>query len=123
VRILVVEDNLINQKVIRIILEQNSLIYDIANDGLEAVSKYQGSKYDLILMDCQMPNLDGLQATQQIREYETKINKDRCPIVALTANAMSGDEDKCKAAGMDGFLSKPFKSQDLSNIIKKWGKL
>lgn len=119
--ILVVEDNLVNQKIIRIILDRNGCNYIIANDGVEAVQMYQNERFDLILMDCQMPNLDGLQATAKIREIESSNQQLRCPIVAMTANAMKGDEEKCLAMGMDGFLAKPFKSQDLVQTINRWG--
>lgn len=120
-KILVVEDNLVNQKVIRIILERGGYHYEIAQDGLEAIEKYQSDKYDLVLMDCQMPNLDGLSASIKIRELESIDKKSRCSIVAMTANAMKGDRERCLAAGMDDFLAKPFKSQDLISIISQWG--
>lgn len=119
-KILVVEDNAINQKVIRIILEKNEFEYELANDGLEAIEKYNTGKFSIILMDCQMPNLDGLEASRKIRELESAGNRGRCAIVAMTANAMKGDSDKCREAGMDDFLSKPFKSQDLIQILHSW---
>jgi two-component system sensor histidine kinase/response regulator len=121
IKILVAEDNLINQKVIRILLEKSGYKYELANDGIEALEKYNTGNYNLILMDCQMPNLDGLNAATKIREIESKNNKNRCPIVAMTANAMKGDRENCIAAGMDDFLSKPFKSFDLLKIIEIWG--
>lgn len=120
-RILVAEDNLVNQKVIRILLEKAGLNFQIVNDGVEAVSQFEKEKFDLVLMDCQMPNLDGLHASQQIRNLEAKANTSRCAIVAMTANAMKGDMEKCFEAGMDGFLSKPFRSQDLLHVIDEWG--
>lgn len=119
--ILIAEDNLVNQKVIRIILERGGFKYEIAQDGAEAFEMYQNGKYDLVLMDCQMPNLNGLETTIKIRELELSRNLPRCPIVAMTANAMSGDQDRCMTAGMDGFLSKPFKSHDLIQTIQQWG--
>jgi CheY-like chemotaxis protein len=120
-RILVVEDNIINQKVIRIILDHNCCQYEIARDGAEAVQMYENGVYNLILMDCQMPILNGLQASEKIRELEDKKKTRRCPIVAMTANAMQGDREKCISAGMDDFLSKPFKSKDLLEMLKIWG--
>ena len=78
------------------------------------------NNYDIILMDCQMPNKDGFEATRDIRQFESTNNKKRCPIVAITANTMHGDKDKCLAAGMDDFLSKPFKSHQIIDMINKW---
>lgn len=119
-RVLVAEDNLINQKVIRIILDRVGCEYEIAQDGIEALNQYQSGTFDLILMDCQMPNLDGIQAAQKIREFETSKNIPRCSIIAMTANAMKGDKERCLSAGMDDFLAKPFKSQQLTAIIEQW---
>ena len=119
-KILVAEDNPINQKVIRIILERMGANYEFAMDGSEAFSKFETGAYSLVLMDCQMPKLDGLQASKQIRELEGRTLQERCPIVAMTANAMKGDRENCISAGMDDFLSKPFKSQDLVQVVSKW---
>lgn len=119
-KILVVEDNPVNQKVIRIILERGGYQYEVAVDGQEAIQKYRTNIYDLVLMDCQMPNLDGLSASAKIRELETSTKKERCPIVAMTANTMKGDQERCLAAGMDDFLAKPFKSHDLVKVINRW---
>jgi two-component system, sensor histidine kinase and response regulator len=120
-KILVVEDNLINQKVLKIILDKAGYSYDIAEDGLQAVQKFKSGTYKLVLMDCQMPNLDGLRASQIIRDYENENQRTRCPIVAMTANAMKGDKERCVTAGMDDFLAKPFKSGDLMRVISTWG--
>lgn len=119
-KILVAEDNAINQKVIRVILNRMGYEYDIAEDGLMALSMYQSDDYSLILMDCQMPNLDGLKATEKIRDFEKSHKKTRCPIIAMTANAMTGDKERCLSYGMDDFLAKPFKAQDLVTIINRW---
>lgn len=119
-RVLIVEDNLVNQKVIRIILERTGCHYEIAEDGVQAIEKYQNGDFHLVLMDCQMPNMDGLQACQKIRELESKANQKRCPIVAMTANAMKGDRERCLTVGMDDFLAKPFKSQELLQIVNQW---
>lgn len=118
--ILIAEDNLVNQKVIVAILKMNGYKFEIVQDGVEAVSKYNPDRFDLILMDCQMPKMDGLKATENIRLTEEKMHWKRCPIVALTANAMRGDFEKCVAVGMDDFLSKPFKSSDLIGKINLW---
>jgi CheY-like chemotaxis protein len=119
-KILVVEDNEVNQKVVRAIFRRNNIIFELANDGDEALKKLKDEKFDLILMDCQMPILDGYQTTKIIREEEQKENKKRCPIIAVTANAMSGDKDRCLSAGMDDFLSKPFQTRQIIEMIEKW---
>lgn len=119
-RILIAEDNEINQKVIRIILEKYGYDFKFARTGEEALELYHLDDYHLVLMDCQMPELDGLQACRKIREFEALRHKPRCPIVAMTANAMKGDREKCMDAGMDDFLSKPFRSQDLIQMIVIW---
>ncbi len=117
--ILVVEDNQVNQLVAYRTLEKLGYMADIACDGKEAVSKSMENQYALIFMDCQMPGMDGYEATRWIREKENVTGK-RTPIIALTANATSNDREKCMACGMDDFISKPFKRSDLTEIIKKW---
>ena len=120
--ILIAEDNEINQKVLMAIFNKNNYSFEIAQNGQEALDRIQNKSYDLILMDCQMPVLDGFTTTTLIREYETTFNKQRCPIIAITANAMQGDKEKCMNAGMDDFLSKPFKSQEIISVVNKWSK-
>ncbi len=119
--ILLVEDNLVNQLVAKAILEKFGLIPDIANDGLQAVQKSSANSYDLILMDCQMPVLDGFEATRQIRknELENKANL-YTPIVALTANAHNKDRERCLAVGMDDYLPKPIVKDDLYNLLAQY---
>ncbi len=119
-KILVAEDNEMNQKVIKIILEKTGLAYAIANDGIEAITQFKSQKFNLILMDCQMPNLDGLSATRKIREVEKETSLQRIPIIALTANSMKGDRENCLEAGMDDFLSKPFRMNELVQVINTW---
>jgi CheY-like chemotaxis protein len=109
----------VNQLVARKILEKAGHQVEIASDGAIAVAKYQQSTYDLILMDVHMPNLDGLSATRQIRALEEG-RTTHIPIVALTANAMKGDQDECKAAGMSGYLSKPLRSQELHTVLQSF---
>ena len=121
-KVLVAEDNAVNQKVLKIILEKNGCSFAIADDGAMALRKFQEDQYDLILMDCQMPEVDGLQASRRIRELEEKAGLGRCPIVAMTANAMKGDKDRCLEAGMDGFIAKPFKTQELLGVMEEWAK-
>jgi len=105
--ILLVEDNIINQKIVTLSLEKVVKNIDIANNGKEALDKFGTSNYDLILMDIQMPVMDGFLATKKIREIEASTNS-FTPIVAITANAMSGDRETCLAVGMDDYISKPF---------------
>ena len=116
-RLLVVEDNKINQKVILIMLNHLGLNADVANDGVEAVEAIENTDYDLVLMDWQMPRMDGLEATRKVRASRA----DAKPIIiAVTANAMSGDTDKCIAAGMDDYLSKPIRRDKLEFILRQW---
>ena len=117
-RILLVEDNLINQEVALGILASLDLTADIAENGLEAINILNEKKYDLILMDCQMPQMDGYATTRAIRSGKT-LQYD-IPIIAMTANAMKGDKEKCLAAGMDDYLSKPINPQQLIEKIDEW---
>jgi CheY-like chemotaxis protein len=117
-RILVAEDNKVNQSLARHLLEKEGHTVTLACDGLEAVSAFERAPYDLILMDVQMPNLDGLAATQAIRKRE-KPGHRRTPIVALTAHAMASDKDQCLAAGMDAFVTKPIQVSELWDAISE----
>jgi CheY-like chemotaxis protein len=104
-RILVVEDNLVNQKVVTAVLRKRGFVIELANDGQEALDKLEkGAAFDLVLMDVQMPVLDGLEATRLIRK-DSRWNG--LPIIAMTAHAMSGDKERCLEAGMNGYISKP----------------
>lgn len=116
-RILLVEDNLVNQKISKITLEQKGCKLDVANNGKESVEKYVRNFYDLILMDIQMPVMDGLEATRQIRIFEKEQAKHHAFIVALTANATESDRNKAMEAGMDGFIAKPFHPKELFKIL------
>jgi len=117
-KILIAEDYFVNQEVTQDILELMEFTVDVAENGREALEKYEQSSYDAILMDVQMPEMDGFQTTAEIRKKE----KDgrRTPIIALTANAMSGDREKCLEAGMDDYLSKPIEATKLEEILKKY---
>jgi PAS domain S-box-containing protein len=119
--ILLAEDNEINQKIIEFSLTNSGYQVDIAQNGQIAIDMYHKNTYDLILMDVQMPVLDGYEATAHIREMESIVLKNArpTPIIALTANAMKGDREKCLDAGMDEYLSKPFTPNDLISIIRK----
>lgn len=115
-KILLAEDNLMNQKLASGILARHGHQLTIANNGLEAVAAYQAERFDVILMDVQMPLMDGFAATAAIRELE-KVNDTKTPIVAMTAHALKGDRERCLAAGMDEYLSKPIRSKQLAAIL------
>lgn len=122
IRVLVAEDNDVNQIVFEQILEGIGVDFRIVSNGHEAVAAWQAAVPDLILMDVSMPGMNGLQATQAIREAEAA-EADKCahvPIVAVTAHAMSGDKERCFGAGMDDYLSKPVSPEKLESIIEKW---
>lgn len=118
--ILLVEDNKSNQAFMKVILKKMYLSYEIVNDGIEAVELYKTKKFDLILMDENMPNLSGTEATKQIRNIENKTNRGHVPIVALTANALIGDKAKFLSVGMDEYLTKPVNKKKLFNILKQF---
>jgi CheY-like chemotaxis protein len=115
--VLLVEDNIINQKIVVLNLEKIVKNIDIATNGKEALDKFGTSKYDIILMDIQMPVMDGILATKKIREIESSTNS-FTPIIAITANAMSGDRETCLAVGMDDYISKPFQVGELVEKMK-----
>lgn len=116
-RVLVAEDNAVNQKLATRMLEKLGCWVDVAANGKEALTLATAIHYDLVLMDCQMPEMDGYEATTEIRRQM----KDRhVPIVAMTANAMQGDREKCLDAGMDDYLSKPMKFEDLRLVVGRW---
>jgi CheY-like chemotaxis protein/HPt (histidine-containing phosphotransfer) domain-containing protein len=117
-RILLAEDNAVNQKVACRTLEKLGYRVDVAPDGQAAVKAWESGRYSLILMDCQMPIVDGYEATRQIRAKEE--NGKRIPIVALTAHAMKGADEDCAAAGMDDYLSKPIDRAQLEATLDRW---
>ncbi len=117
-KILLVEDNKANQMFMSLILKKFSLKHEIANDGNEAVKLFKNNRYDLILMDENMPNLNGIEATKQILEIEKEQHLEHTPIIALTANALKGDREKFMEAGMDEYLSKPINKDKLAMTIK-----
>jgi PAS domain S-box-containing protein len=119
-RILLAEDNLMNQKIAKNAISKMGYEIDIANNGLEALNMYITTKYDIILMDIQMPEMDGITATKRIRDFENEINiEKRVKIIAFTANFLKEDLDLYKKSDMDDYISKPFKSSELSQIIEK----
>jgi two-component system, sensor histidine kinase and response regulator len=117
--ILLVEDNLINQQVAVGILQIQGYSVSVANNGKEALEAHAQGAFDLILMDCHMPEMDGFEATMEIRKREQPSGR-RIPIVALTANAMAQDREECLAAGMNDHLSKPFSMQTLQDMLNRW---
>ncbi|RED54083.1 PAS domain S-box protein [Aestuariispira insulae] len=119
-RILLVEDTLINQKVAHGILKTYGCSIDLAEDGLQAVDQYKNQDYDLVLMDVQMPKLDGFGATKRIRQFEKEVGKARVPIVALTAHALKSDRELSLQNDMDDHLAKPFRKEDLELILRQW---
>jgi CheY-like chemotaxis protein len=118
-QVLLVEDNAINQKVAAMQLRKLGLSVQTAANGQEALDSWAEGSYSLILMDCQMPILDGFEATRQIRQRESG-SRQRIPIVAMTANAMQGDKEQCLAAGMDDYISKPINLSQLQAVLEKW---
>ncbi|MFB3108865.1 MAG: response regulator, partial [Candidatus Binatia bacterium] len=144
VRILVAEDNLVNQRVAVRMLERLTWQADVVSNGREAVEAWQRGSYDLILMDCQMPEMDGFEATAEIRKREAETSKElmvkseakekaisdtlhsspitlhRIPIIAMTANVMKGDRERCLEAGMDDYIAKPVRSEVLKEVILPW---
>ncbi|MGF7137923.1 response regulator [Roseimarinus sediminis] len=118
--ILLVEDNILNQRITTFSLKKFNHEVDIANNGLEAVNKYREKTYDVILMDIMMPVMDGLEATFQIRKFEKENdNKHHTPVIAITANTLDNDRDKCLATGMDEYMAKPFDMNRLNEIFKE----
>jgi CheY-like chemotaxis protein len=128
--VLLVEDNLVNQKLATILIEREGCAVEIAGDGLQALEKLENGAYDLILMDIQMPNMDGLQATRRIRAIEGSDEKDRylglaevkgpVLIVGLSAHARKEDEEQALAAGMDAFLTKPIVRKELVALLNRY---
>lgn len=113
VRILMVEDNVMNQKLGQSVLKKLGFHADVAGNGREAVEILEQRSYDLILMDAQMPEMDGIEATHVIRDMKSKVLRHDVPVIALTANAMSGDRERYLAAGMDDYVSKPIQTGEL----------
>ncbi len=120
--VLLTEDNPVNQEVAKHMLKGFGCTVDIANNGLEALQALKTNTYDLVLMDCMMPEMDGYTATAEIRRRQNKGQLPHFPIIALTANAIEGDREKCLISGMDDYLAKPIRAAALLGIIKSWVK-
>ncbi|UWE15407.1 response regulator [Herbaspirillum huttiense] len=119
-RILVAEDTEINRQLLRILLARRGCILEEVENGQLALDALRRASYDLVLMDCMMPIMDGYQATAEIRAFEQANGRPRTPIIALTASAIEGDRQRCLDAGMDDYLSKPFTQVGLMNAVEKW---
>lgn len=117
--VLVVEDNLVNQKILQRMLEKMDVAVDVAVNGLEALLLVKQHRYDLVLMDCQMPVMDGYEATQKLRQRE-RAQRRYMPIIGITANALVGDREKCLDAGMDDYLPKPIRPAELRTALQAW---
>ena len=115
--VLVAEDNAINRKVAARMLEKLGYAAQMAENGEQAVEAFDAGAFDAILMDCQMPKMDGFEAARAIRQRE---GESRVPIIAMTAEAISGSRDACLAAGMDDYLSKPVRLEHLAAVLKRW---
>jgi CheY-like chemotaxis protein len=110
------EDNIINQRVGKLILQRAGFDIDLVADGNEALEAHRAHPYDLILMDCQMPTMDGFEASRLIRQSD----QPQPIIIAVTANALVGERERCLSAGMDDYLSKPFQAEQLVAVVRKW---
>jgi CheY-like chemotaxis protein len=120
-KVLVVEDHPVNQTIIRAMLARMGCDVDMADNGVQALSAFEKSTYDLVLMDCQMPEMDGFDTTRAIRAREAlNPTMGRVPVIALTALAMLGDAERCLAAGMDDYLTKPIQLEQLGAKMQRW---
>lgn len=119
-RILVAEDNAINQVVAEAVLSRLGHEVDLVQNGREALDALRQKRYDLVLMDCQMPELDGYEVTRLIRQKGSGVRSPQVPIIALTAYALQGDRERCQAAGMDDYLTKPFTPEQMEQILNRW---
>jgi len=120
IRILVAEDNPVNQKVAQAMLKKMGLGADVVANGVQAVDALQNIAYDLVLMDCHMPEMDGFEATRVIRQEGSKAQNPGIPIIAMTAATMQGDREKCIQAGMNEFIAKPVQQKELEKILARW---
>jgi len=120
VRFLLIEDDAINQFALSRLLSMTGYRVDVADNGSEGLKLLEENDYSLVLMDCMMPVLDGYQATAAIRDPASNVKNHAVPVIAITANAMREDRDKCLAAGMDDYLSKPVEVAALRAMIEKW---
>ena len=116
-KVLVAEDNKVNQLVVGKLLEKLNIAYELVENGLEAVEHFKNESYDLVLMDCEMPELNGYEATKQIRSFENSNSKQSTPIIALTANALEENRDLCIGVGMNDHIAKPIQFEALKSSL------
>jgi two-component system sensor histidine kinase/response regulator len=119
-KVLLAEDNQVNQEVGRTMMETFGCMVDVASNGCEVLERMESCRYDIVFMDCEMPIMGGLEATRKIREREKQQGKPRATIVALTARSTAEDRDRCLDVGMDDYLGKPFRMVEISRMIDKW---
>lgn len=122
IKVLLVEDSKVNQALASSYLEEAGSVVEVASDGLAAVQRFEIGYFDLIFMDCQMPGMDGFEATRIIRQKETSSMREMTPVIALTANALREDRGHCLAAGMNDYLAKPYTKEDIVEIARRWTK-
>jgi CheY-like chemotaxis protein len=120
IRILLAEDNVVNQKVALTMLKKLGYSADAVANGREAIAALSAIDYDLVLMDCEMPEMDGFEATMHIRNGDAGVLNATVPVVAMTANAMQGDRERCIAAGMNDYMAKPVQAQMLMATMERW---
>jgi PAS domain S-box-containing protein len=118
-RVLLAEDNIVNQKIARMMLENLGCRVDVAANGHEAIEMLDAWRYDIVFMDCEMPEMDGFEATTTIRRRQN--SQQHIPIIAVTAKAISGDRERCLAVGMNDYIAKPVRQQDFRDALEKWG--
>jgi len=119
-RVLVAEDNIVNQKVAIGLLGKLGYKAEVVANGCEVLKALADIPYDLVLMDCQMPEMDGYEATRRIRDPKSQVRNHKLPVVALTAHAMHGDHEQCLQAGMNDYLAKPISSKSLASVLDRW---
>ncbi|WP_319507212.1 PAS domain S-box protein [uncultured Methanolobus sp.] len=122
-RLLLAEDNIVNQKVAQVMLQKMGYHVDTVANGIEAIKALEMLPYDLVLMDVQMPDMDGLEATRLVRDHQTAVLDHEIPIVAMTAYAMKGDKERCLEAGMNDYIAKPVSLQTLMELLEKWQRI
>ena len=118
-RVLLVDDNVTNRQLMQIVLGSIGCKADMVSSGADAIRTLQEKQFDVVLMDCQMPMMDGYEVTRRIRSADSKVIDRKIPVIAMTAFAMAGDRDKCLAAGMNDYLSKPVRPEDLTAVLAR----